>query len=334
MSWEKSCYDAVVQLYTLLEGDRFVFANIISIMKQLDLGKQRKTLTPAEQLAETTRVPVQPAANSLATRQTTHEQHQEPGESKDRPVESSSVPKDEPTIRAASQREAHRAAEKERTRIVGELTCAPIDNDGNKDSPEQEGIVNRATLPFPVYGAADGSSSNASPRDTVTKSPSDSANLVSVSQLYHLNRMETSSLPQSISQGSVTDDPLFYVCTSFARTSSHKTTVPSSCESPVLESNYDISSVPATQLLSFRSSQSFPYHDYCLSEREFEITPPVQTTQSTPSEVARKSARAKEAEIFRQIEGDAFDEKAFFNSTQVPLWINLTNDDDVTMLPA
>ncbi|XP_014474027.1 PREDICTED: mutS protein homolog 4-like [Dinoponera quadriceps] len=335
VSWGKSCYDAAVQLHVLLENNRFVFANIISTMKQLDLGKQRKTLVSCAKTQPTSQVLAQqPAANSLATLQTAHEEQQHCQEAaENHPVETSFAPKDNPAlVEPTNQRGEHRAGAsgiesnaKEFPRIAGEPA-----NDRNKDSPEPEGIANRrATLPFP-NNLVEESSSVVSPRDTVSTSSPNSANLLSVSQMCGVNAMETSSL-RSISHGSVTDDPLFYVCTSFARTSSQKSTmILSRCENN-LESNLDISSLPPS--LSLRSSQSFPYHDYCLSEREFNITPPSQPL-STPTEVARINARVKEADIFRQIEGRAFDEAAFFNSTQVPIRINLTNDDDVAMLPA
>lgn len=315
-----------------MESDRFAFVNIIGIMKQLDLAKQRKTLAFAKQPAETTRVPAQPTANSPATRQTVHEEHRKHEEAESHPVESSLPPRNNPTLAGpTSQREKHREAEKGLLmRIVDEPMSRPMTsllpiNDRNEDSSEREGVVNRPTYPFPG-DEADRSSSIVSSHDTVSKSPSNSANLVSVSQLCNPNAMETSSFQQSTSDASITDDPLFYVCTSYAKTSSQK--------SPTLsrigtnsELNLDARSIPSLPL-SVRSSQSFPYYDYCLSERAFDFTPPSQA-QSTPSEVARMTARAKEAEIFRQIEGNAFDENAFFNSTRMPIF----DDDDVAMLP-
>lgn len=312
-------------------------------MKQLDLGKQRKTVaTAAEQSTERkTQIFAKPAATSLATRQTVHKQQPERKDAKDHPAESSAAPRDDLAMQVdpASHREEHRAAEKEPTKVADVPTSAPITNDRNKNPPEQEGIVSRATLPFPVHGVVDESSSYVSPRDTVSESSDDVyANLVSVSQQLHdSSPTETSSLRQSISHGSVTDDPRFYVCTSFARTSSQKTMVTYHSQTFDFESNVEISSLPASQLQSLRSPcpspKSFPYYDYCLSELDFDITPPLRLTQTT--EVARKTARAKEAEIFRRIEGDDFDENAFFSTqTQVSLWIDFANDDDVTMLPA
>jgi len=119
-------------------------------------------------------------------------------------------------------------------------------------------------------------------------------------------------------------DPRFYVCTSFA-TSTPKTVL--SRRETNVGSSFPGSSISASS--SFKSSQSFQFHDYCLSEGEFDITLP---SQSTSSDISR-TARSKEAEIFRQIEGDGFDEENFFNDLQVPLKLDLVADDDVAMLP-
>lgn len=125
------------------------------------------------------------------------------------------------------------------------------------------------------------------------------------------------------SQSSMSD-PRFYVCTSFAA-STPKTILPR-CETN-LGSSFAASSISVSPSMSFKSSQSFQYHDYCLSEGEFDITLPSQS-----SEMAKITARAKEAEIFREIEGDGFDERSFFD-TQVPLKLDdLTANDDVMML--
>lgn len=136
---------------------------------------------------------------------------------------------------------------------------------------------------------------------------------------------DKSTVNMDLSPLTPTYDPRFYVRTSFAAST------PGSprCRTN-LGSNF-IANMTVSPSISFRSSQSFRYHDYCLSEGEFDITLP---SQSTSSEVAKVTARSKEAEIFRQIEGDAFDEKTFFNNAQVPLELDhLTADDDVTMLP-
>lgn len=319
MSWERSCYNAVVQLHALIESNRFAFVNIIGIMKQLDLAKQRKSLASAKQPAETTRVPVKkPVTDSLATQRAPHEEQRKREEIENHGVESSAASKGNPT--PADPRE-HQAAEKEPTKIADKSVSWPI-SDRNKDSPKREDTVNRATLSFPS-DEADRSSSIVTSRDTVNKSPSNSANLVSVSQLCNPNAIETSSPQQSIDHDSITDDPLFYVCTSFARTNSRKT--------QTLSHYHDTSSIAASLPSSLRSSQSFLYHDYCLSEREFNISP-ISQPYSTPSEMARMTARAKEAEIFRQIEGNAFDENAFFQGTQMPTRLKLFDDDDVAMI--
>lgn len=123
-------------------------------------------------------------------------------------------------------------------------------------------------------------------------------------------------------------DPRFYVCTSFA--ASTPRTILSHCGTN-LGSSFAASPIAVSPSISFKSTQSFQYHDYCLSEGEFDITLP---SQSISSEVAKITARAKEAEIFRQIEGDDFDEKSFFSDIQVPLKLDhFSANDDVTMLP-
>lgn len=149
---------------------------------------------------------------------------------------------------------------------------------------------------------------------------------ITVSQLSNYSNSQAISFQrQSLRYGNV--DPLQYVSASYAiATNSQRTPIAPRGESSQ-ESSFAVS-LPSLQ------SSTWQYHDYCLSEKEFDITLP---SQSTVSDVARMSARMKEAEIFRKIEGDAFDERAFFNNSQVPMKIDLANhsnddnDDDVVM---
>jgi len=134
------------------------------------------------------------------------------------------------------------------------------------------------------------------------------------------------------------EDPLLYVRASFDQSATNQKEIVLSetvntkqiqCEA-TLKTNLTTNSMASSSAISCTSSQSHGYYDYCLSQKEFDITLP---SQSTPSDVARLTARAKEAKIFRQIEGSSFDEKDFFDSIQMPSAMNLTppNDEDVVM---
>lgn len=126
------------------------------------------------------------------------------------------------------------------------------------------------------------------------------------------------------------NDPRFYVRTSFA-TSTPRTTL-ARCETNLIVRSKSLaaSSITASPSKSFKCSQSSQYYDYCLSEEEFNVT---QLSLSISSDIAKITARDKEAAIFRQIEGDAFDEENFFNDAQMALKLDLTIDDDVVMSP-
>lgn len=179
-----------------------------------------------------------------------------------------------------------------------------IEMDNERDLSMHDTIVNRTTFSPLLHADA----KDASP--TVG---------FSASQLM-IDSKVTHSFTEQSTRPLTGVDPRFYVCTSFA--SSQKTTT-SSLGFNVADANSGVTSPP----LSFNSSQSFLYHDYCMSESEFNITLP---SQSESSEVAKITARSKEAAIFWQIEGDAFDEKAFFANTQVPLELDLVTDNDAS----
>lgn len=343
LSWEKSCYDAVVQLRALLDDNRFTFANVINIMKQLDLGKRREISASAKQPVEETQVHAQSAA-----RETKCEEQQKRAESQSVSVNAPRVNsiatdsmvkpidvlptesrRDEvnPKERAneshpESQRDQReRPVEDESMEIVDAAEHALITDSQKTDSTAYETIINRTISSLPDGIANNVSSIISSPRGCILSQTNFTA-----SQLSDINQIETSSFQQlSRYENATVKDPLFYVRTSFATISSQQTTVLPRYETNV-GSNLAANSMDLSALLSLKSSRSSQYHDYCLSEGKFEITPPSQST-----DVAKISARTKEAEIFRQIEGDAFDEQAFFNSTQVPLRIDLSKNDDVEM---
>lgn len=131
------------------------------------------------------------------------------------------------------------------------------------------------------------------------------------------------SQSQSQSQSS-RNDPRFYVCTSFTASCTPQTHCGSNPGSSLAASSIAVSTSRSCEF-----SQLSQYHDYCLSEGEFDITSSNMSFQSTPSDIAKMAARSKEAKIFRQIEGDDFDEKNFFDNAQIP---NISADDDVIML--
>ncbi|KAG5327604.1 MSH4 protein, partial [Pseudoatta argentina] len=278
LSWEKSCYNAIVQLRALLENNRFTFANIISIMKQLDLSKQTKRAQPAQ---------VQVKSSNVVQECREQEKCEE-----------------EKNLVVASNNNLTR------TEDVVSLLPVPM----NKD--EQKVIENKVQdEPMEIV-------------ENVNRKAGESIHDVILNQKAFsmsetINRSPSTANPDL----SLLNDPRFYVCTSFAA-STPKITL-QLCEANLGSSFTANSSVAASP--SFNASQSIEYHDYCLSEGEFDITLP---SQSTPSDIAKMTARSKEAKIFRQIEGDDFNEDSFFNDTQTTLKLNLSMDnDDVMMLP-
>ncbi|XP_018401348.1 PREDICTED: mutS protein homolog 4-like [Cyphomyrmex costatus] len=285
LSWEKSCYNAIVQLRALLENNCFTFANIISIMKQLDLSKQSEKTKRAQ--------PAQVQVKSPKVMQECRDQ--EKCEEEKGLVASNNdlamtrmkdfVLLSEPTNKDEQQKVNEDKAQHEPMEIV--------ENDNQKIVVSIHNVIgNQEALSLP---------------ETVNRN--------------------TSTVNPGASLPPLSIDPRFYVCTSFA-TSTPKTTL-SVCEANPGSSFTENSSVAISLSTSFKPSQSFQYHDYCLSEKEFDLTIPSQSILSTPTDIAKMSARSKEAKIFRQIECDDFDENSFFNYTQVKL--DLSTDNDVVM---
>lgn len=286
----------MVRLRALLDNDRFTFASIINIMKQLDLRHRRR-------VAATTRRETQVSAKS--TRVTRHRKEEEQNEKEEEEKEK----KNNKTPVAFTKNTLT-----ERARSVSPNTLS-----GRKKNEDERGAENE-----PMEIEVDNGRQDLSMRDTV----------VNRAAFLHATAAYPSTTDRSASQLTagleVTDvfvehaisnpndsenDPRFYVCTTFA-SNSQETTTPCSVRS-VVRANSRVAS-PSLSLLN--SSQ--PFYDYCLSGSEF--SPP--SIESNSSEVARMTARSKEAAIFRQIEGDAFDEEAFLASSQVSLGMNLIMD--------
>ncbi|XP_018317051.1 mutS protein homolog 4 [Mycetomoellerius zeteki] len=282
LSWEKSCYNAIVQLRALLENNRFTFANIISIMKQLDLSKQTKRAQPAQ---------VQIKSPNVVQECREQEKYEE---EKNLVVASNNnltMTRMEDVVLLPES--ANKDEQKVNEDKVQDEPMEIVENDNWKaDESIHDVIANQKALPLP---------------ETIDRNPFVNPN---------------SSLQ------SLTSDPRFYVCTSFAA-STPKTTL-QLCEAN-LRSNFTTNSSVMTSPSTSFNSQS-QYHDYCLSEGEFDITLP-RSSQSTPSDIAKTTARSKEAKIFRQIEGDDFNEESFFNDTQITLKSDFSTDNDVMMLP-
>ncbi|XP_018342964.1 PREDICTED: mutS protein homolog 4-like [Trachymyrmex septentrionalis] len=277
-SWEKSCYNAIVQLRALLDNNRFTFANIISIMKQLDLSKQTNRAQPAQ---------VQVKSPNVV--QECREQEKCEEEKSLVVASNNNLTRTEEVVSLLPE-PMNKDEQKVNENEVQDEPMEIVENDNRKaDESMHDVIPNQKVLSLP---------------EIVNRSPS-----IVNPDLSLLN------------------DPRFYVCTSFAA-STPKTTL-QLCEAN-LGSNFTANSSVAASP-SFNASQSIQYHDYCLSEGEFDITLP---SQSTPSDIAKMTARSKEAKIFRQIEGDDFNEDSFFIDTQTTLKLNLSTDnDDVLMLP-
>ncbi|XP_050453285.1 mutS protein homolog 4-like [Cataglyphis hispanica] len=307
-SWKKSCYDAVVQLRALLENNRFIFANIINIMRQLDLGEQRK-----KQLAEGAQIPV--ISTSVTQEREKHEEKKNSA-SNDNPTATNDNAMS--IIELVEQNESQREhqAEDEPMEIV------ETDRNRNVDLSIHGAIINRATF------LSQPETTDEDSRNVNSRLPNPSA-----PQLSHSNLTKTKSfIEQSISdENPITIDPRFYVCTSFGTTTSQKTTLAvgeltGQTEIIVphgsLGSNVALNSIAPSPSVSSRSSQ---YHDYCLSEGEFDIS--LLSCQSTLTDVT-KMQRSKE--ISQRIGNYTFDESTFLN---MPESLNLTPNDDVVMSP-
>lgn len=319
LSWEKSCYDAVVQLRALLEDNRFTFANIISVMKELDLGKhneQTKRMQVPVKSPNVTQVPAK-SSNTIQAPVTSLNVAQERKEGEKREEDKNltvALYKDLATGTNRDASSSQRANKDERKENESEVQDEPmeIENDDRREDSRQFA------------------------KPTIERQISVSIHEIIVNRTAVLSPGATNEDPLIVNQSSFSqsavNDPRFYVCTSFAA-SSPKATLPQ--REINLGSSFATSSIVLSQARTLNNSslRSSQYHDYCLSEGEFTL-PSSCSGQSTSSEKARKNARLKEAEIFRQIEGDAFDEKRFFNDVEELLEIVLTDDDDVVMSPA
>lgn len=120
-------------------------------------------------------------------------------------------------------------------------------------------------------------------------------------------------IPDQNSPGII--DPRFYVCASFSQKTSTAIESEGQTETILprdnLGSNVALNPIAPSSSTSVNSSQ---YHDYCLSEGEFDVT----SSQSTPSTIAR---------IMRK----TFDENTIFDLQES--LILTPNDDDVVMSP-
>lgn len=326
-SWEKSCYEAIVQLRALLEENRFTFANVISIMKQLDLDKQRKQQSPKAQTS--TRF-----AN--ATQSNTKQRCK-------RDDNPDAAPKNDSTKLESNDKVS--------------LTELPKQTAKNapQEMPEDVPMEIVAAVASPTNPAVQETNSH----DAVIKLLSNTnaigteTSIISSRHFLQLSMTNFTSLAsfdsnitelrsfaeQSLCNESVIDDPLFYVRATFGTASQNTIILPGTdsakqtqSEAILDQEQNSVNLITGSTSISLTSSQSHEYHDYCLSQKDFDISLP---SQSTPSDVARITARCKEAEIFRQIEGSSFDEKAFFDSIREPLRMDLTppDDEDVVMLP-
>ncbi|XP_072757634.1 mutS protein homolog 4 [Anoplolepis gracilipes] len=303
-SWEKSCYDAVVQLRALLENNCFIFANIVNIMKQLDLDKRKKQL-----LTEAVQIPVK--STSIAREREKHEEEKDFASNENPTTATNAMSLTELARQNKSQRE--RGAENE--------PMENVESDRNrKTNLSIHGAdVNRATLLSQPETTDEDS--------RIVNSPFPSP---ITSQLSHpIFTPADSFIEQSIPDKSpIPIDPRFYVCTSFETTISQKVASVRESEEQTkrmlprgsLGSNIALNSMTSSASTSFRS---FQYHDYCLSEGEFDIDLP--SSQSILSDVAQVK-RSKE--ILQQIENDTFDEKSFSQES-----LNIIPIDDVVMSP-
>lgn len=198
---------------------------------------------------------------------------------------------------------------------IAEIT----DRNRNADSSIHGAIVNRATFSSQPRTIEEEIS-----RMVNSLSPNPSASRLSQPCLTKAKSL----VEQLISDESspVTVDPRFYVCTSFEEaTISQKISLAireSQSQTEImlprgsLRSNVVLSSIALSpSLTSVKSSQ---YHDYCLSEGEFDVALP--SSQSTSSDVTRMK---RSEEISRRIEDRDF----HVQESPIP------DDDDVVMSP-
>ncbi|KAM0733913.1 MutS protein-like protein 4 [Formica fusca] len=306
-SWKKSCYDAVVQLRALLENNRFIFANIINILRQLDLGEQRKK----QLLVEGAQIPVK---STSVTEEREKREEDKNLASNDNPTtvtNDNAISLIELAERNKSQREYQ--TEDEPMEIV------KTDRNRKIDLSIHGAIVNRATL------SSQPETTDEDSRIVNSRFPNPSTS--------HPNLTKTKSFIEQpiLDESPITIDPRFYVCTSFEITTSQKTTlVVGELKGQTeiilphgsLGSNVALNSIVPSPSTSSRSSQ---YHDYCLSEGEFDIALP--SSQSTLTDIT-KMKRSKE--ISQRLENDTFDENTFLDMQESLI---LTPDDDVVMSP-
>lgn len=285
-------------------------------MKQLDIEKQRK-----QRSATVTQVSVKSTA--VTQKYQEHEKHREDTRSLvDAAKNDSTAKTSDNTLlpKLPEQNEDHR----ERGMESEAMEIAETDNQNlcETNSSAREAIVNRTAASSSDTSATDGSPSVVNSRQF----PQSPTTNIGPLQLLNSNATERQSFTeQSICYGSITNDPRFYVRASYEN--SQKTIILQNAQCKTnLESDTAANSIATSLSVSSQFSQ---YHDYCISEGEFDITLPSQLTpsQSRLSDITRITTRSKE--IFQQIEGNAFDEEDLFSDTQMPLRLDLTDDEIV-----
>lgn len=312
-------------MHTQIEDNQFTFANIINIIRHLDLDKQRKALLtkPSQE-----KIPI--IKNSIAYNP------EDKIQQKYNNVTSIISKTNSMTIDAVM----------ETTKIL----LTKLSEDVNKSHPnpqinQQEQQMEKEFKQIRVMpiSTMNTQKTNLSTHETINPTAlsvnatnEDSAIIGSqcfsqfatnVITLQPIDSNITAHAEQSPCHERISD-PRFYVCTSFSTNDIPNTKILPHHKTN-LTSNITISSVAGSSPTSSKSSQSYPYHDYCLSEKDFDITQSnLNITQSTSSDLAKINTCRIEADIFREIEGDAFDEKAFFNSCQAPLNINFFDKND------
>lgn len=279
-------------------------------MRQLDLGEQRK-----KQLAEGAQIPVK---STSVTQEREKREEEKNSASNDNPTTATNdiaMSLIELAEQNKSQRREHQA-EDEPMEIV------ETDRNRNVDLSIHGAIINRATF------LSQPETTDEDSRIVNSRLPNPSA-----PQLSHSNLTKSKSfIEQSISdENPITIDPRFYVCTSFGITTSQRTTLvvgELTRQTEImlphgsLGSNVALNSIAPSPSVSSGSSQ---YHDYCLSEGEFDIS--LLSCQSTLTDVT-KMQRSKE--ISQRIGNYTFDESTFLNMRESLI---LTPNDDVVMSP-
>ncbi|XP_029169725.1 mutS protein homolog 4-like [Nylanderia fulva] len=283
LAWEKSCYDAVAQIRALVENNRFIFANIINIVKHLDPGKRRLGAKEGAQI---------PASINVTRGEASRGKAEE---------ESSSASNTHPTTRTVNDNPTSLVELTGRSR--GKCEGEPM------EIVEAAADLNPKTAPSRT--------TECDQHSRIVRSRSSNPNASHFQPCLKKAKSSVQQLLMIPDQNSpVLIDPRFYVRTSFSQETSALTESEERTERILpcgsLGSNVALNSITPSPSTSVNSCK---YHDYCLSEGDFDIP----TSQSTSSTIGRIMQRICNESIMSDL--------------QESLILTPVIDDDVVMTP-